>query len=85
MATRHEGKGQRMPRSSERSGPANKQALLDDSDSDRDGGGAAFGDSALKVNQDFARRFEVNKRRAELHRRKLAALFSPAFTVLTRP
>ncbi|PHH62917.1 hypothetical protein CDD81_6550 [Ophiocordyceps australis] len=43
-----------------------KRTLLDsDSDSDSDNGGAPV---SLKVNQEFARRFEHNKKREEIHR-----------------
>jgi protein KRI1 len=46
--------------------PAKKAKLLDntdDEDSDNDAGGAS-----LKVNEDYARRFEYNKKREEQHR-----------------
>ncbi|OAA76395.1 ribosome biogenesis protein Kri1 [Akanthomyces lecanii RCEF 1005] len=46
---------------------AAKRNLLDDSDSDSDNGGAAV-DSGFKVNEEFARRFEHNKKREEQHR-----------------
>lgn len=45
-----------------------KQRLLDDSDSDSDSdsnGGASF-----QVNEEFAKRFEHNKKREERHRRR---------------
>lgn len=46
--------------------PAKKAKLLDDSDDDeQDAGGVA-----LKVNEEYARRFEHNKKRAERHRRE---------------
>lgn len=46
--------------------PSNtKQNLLDDSDSDSDNGGANV---SFKVNEEFARRFEHNKKREERHR-----------------
>lgn len=45
---------------------AKKQNLLDDSDSDSDNGGAEVG---FKVNQEFAQRFEHNKKREERQRR----------------
>ena len=47
--------------------PTKKAKLLDNTDdegSDDDQGGVS-----LKVNEDYARRFEYNKKRAELHRR----------------
>lgn len=47
---------------------AAKRKLLDDSDSDSDNGGAAV-NSGFKVNEEFARRFEHNKKREEQHRR----------------
>jgi protein KRI1 len=44
--------------------PSKKAKLLDDSDSsDNDEGGVA-----LKVNDEYARRFEYNKKREEKHR-----------------
>ncbi|KAK1640130.1 KRI1-like family-domain-containing protein [Colletotrichum phormii] len=42
--------------------------LLDDSDSDNEDGGADIAAPTLKVNEEFARRFEHNKKREELHR-----------------
>lgn len=45
-----------------------KRKLLDDSDSDSDDGGAAIEDSGFAVNQDYARRFEHNKKREERQR-----------------
>jgi protein KRI1 len=50
-----------------------KKALFDDSGSssedDQEDGGATLGSSAdLKINEEFARRFEHNKKREELHR-----------------
>ncbi|OIW33792.1 hypothetical protein CONLIGDRAFT_628707 [Coniochaeta ligniaria NRRL 30616] len=47
--------------------------LFDDSDNnssddDQDDGGAALSGGALKVNEEFAKRFEHNKKREELHR-----------------
>lgn len=55
-------------------GPSNdpkppKRNLLDDSDSDSDGG-AQLEKSDLKVNEEYARRFEYNKKREEKHKRK---------------
>lgn len=46
-----------------------RQALLDDSDSDPEDGGAKI-DTELKVNKEYAKKFEHNKKREELHRRK---------------
>ncbi|KAM3531551.1 hypothetical protein MY4038_004426 [Beauveria bassiana] len=45
---------------------AAKHNLLDDSDADSDDGGTA--ESGFKVNEEFARRFEHNKKREERHR-----------------
>ncbi|KAH8712152.1 KRI1-like family C-terminal-domain-containing protein [Phaeosphaeriaceae sp. PMI808] len=47
----------------EKSRPSKKAKLLDDSDSDADQGGVA-----LKVNDEYARRFEYNKKREEKHK-----------------
>lgn len=49
----------------------NKRKLLDDSDSDSDSddAGAAIGGSGFKVNEEYAHRFEHNKKREEKHRR----------------
>jgi hypothetical protein len=41
-----------------------KAALFDDSGDDSDGG------AKLQINSEYARRFEHNKKREELHRRK---------------
>ncbi|KAM3431236.1 hypothetical protein MY4824_007243 [Beauveria thailandica] len=46
---------------------AAKRNLLADSDSDSDDGGAAV-EAGFKVNEEFARRFEHNKKREERHR-----------------
>lgn len=49
--------------------------LLVNSDSDRasedesDAGGAPLEESGFKINEDYARRFEYNKKREELHKR----------------
>ncbi|KAG8414917.1 Ribosome biogenesis protein Kri1 [Metarhizium acridum] len=53
-------------------GPSNglkppKRNLLDDSDSDSDGG-AQLEKSDLRVNEEYARRFEYNKKREEKHK-----------------
>ncbi|KAL6851114.1 Kinetochore protein Spc24 [Amphichorda felina] len=45
-----------------------KRTLLNDSDSDSDDGGAAVQDSTFKVNEEYARRFEYNKKREERQR-----------------
>ena len=42
-----------------------KRKLLDDSDSDSEDGGAPIGESGFKVNEEFAKRFEHNKKREE--------------------
>ncbi|KAF5635499.1 KRI1-like protein [Fusarium sp. NRRL 25303] len=46
----------------------NKRILLDDSDSESEDGGAAIATTGFKVNEDFARRFEHNKKREERQR-----------------
>jgi protein KRI1 len=43
--------------------------LLSDESSDSDDGGAKLDSSDFKVNQDFARKFEYNKKREEKQRR----------------
>ncbi|KAF5607664.1 kri1 [Fusarium subglutinans] len=45
-----------------------KRSLLDDSDSESEDGGAAIATTGFKVNEDFARRFEHNKKREERQR-----------------
>ncbi|GKT87838.1 ribosome biogenesis protein KRI1 [Colletotrichum tofieldiae] len=45
-----------------------KVNLLDDSDSDDEDGGADIATPQLKVNEEYAKRFEHNKKREELHR-----------------
>ena len=52
--------------------------LLDDSGSESEAGGVALNGGDFKVNQDFARRFDYNKKREELRRRELTC------TVLVR-
>lgn len=52
---------------------AKKTTLFDDSDSDSNDGGVE-----LKVNEDYAKRFEHNKKREERHRRTYAP--SPSLT-----
>jgi protein KRI1 len=54
-----------------------KRKLLNDSDSDSDDGGAALEDNTFKVNEEYARRFEHNKKREERQRRKYAAPLYP--------
>ncbi len=44
--------------------------LMDSDGSDSEDGGAAVQSGELKVNESFARRFEYNKKREELQRRK---------------
>ena len=44
--------------------------LLSSESSDSDEGGAQVHDDDLKVNQDFARKFERNKKREEKQRRE---------------
>lgn len=46
-----------------------KRNLLDDSDSESDDGGAPVKET-FKVNEEFARRFEHNKKREDKHRCK---------------
>ncbi|KAK5989131.1 Protein KRI1 [Cladobotryum mycophilum] len=46
----------------------NKRKLLDDSDSDSDDGGAAIQKKGFQVNEEYARRFEHNKKREEKQR-----------------
>jgi hypothetical protein len=49
-----------------------KKSLLDnDSDSDNESGGAEIGNSEWRINEGYARRFEHNKKREELHRCEL--------------
>ncbi|KAI9167430.1 Protein kri1 [Paramyrothecium foliicola] len=45
-----------------------KRKLLDDSDSESDNGGAPLAEPGFKVNEEYARRFEHNKKREERHR-----------------
>ncbi|KAJ6444731.1 Solute carrier family 35 member E3 [Purpureocillium lavendulum] len=44
-----------------------KRTLLEDSDSDSDDGGANLETSGFKVNEEYAKRFEHNKKREERH------------------
>jgi protein KRI1 len=52
----------------------NKQKLLDDSDTssseDESGGGAQLEEPGFKINEEYAKRFEHNKKREELQRRE---------------
>ena len=48
--------------------------LMSSDGSESEDGGAEVQTSDLKVNESFARRFEHNKKREELQRRKLAFL-----------
>jgi protein KRI1 len=54
----------------------NKANLLDDSDSasssDESDGGAKLEDPGFKINEEYAKRFEHNKKREELQRRWLS-------------
>lgn len=47
-----------------------KRNLLEDSDSDSDDGGTQIETSGFKVNEEYAKRFEHNKKREERHRCK---------------
>ena len=58
--------------SASKSSKVSKRNLLDDSDSDSDDGGAKVGDS-FKVNEEYARRFEYNKKREEKQRREFCS------------
>jgi len=49
--------------------------LDDDSNSDSDDGGAKLEEPEFKVNQEYAKRFEYNKKREELAKRKLLVRF----------
>jgi len=46
-----------------------KKALFEESDSDSDDGGAAVESGNFKVNSEYAKRFEHNKKREERQRR----------------
>jgi hypothetical protein len=46
-----------------------KKALFEESDSDSDDGGAAVESGDFKVNSEYAKRFEHNKKREERQRR----------------
>lgn len=58
----------------------NRTSLLDDSDSgseDESGGVALLEEPGFRINEEYAKRFEHNKKREELQRRKcIAAGFS---------
>jgi protein KRI1 len=49
--------------------PAKKAKLLDNTDDEDSDSDANQGGISLKVNEDYARRFEYNKKREEQHRR----------------
>jgi hypothetical protein len=57
--------------------------LLVDSDSESGSedesevGGGLLEEQGFKINEDYAKRFEHNKKREELHRRRLPRLFAP--------
>lgn len=59
--------GDSAPRKSATERPAKKAKLLDNTDDE--GSDADEGGVSLKVNEDYARRFEHNKKREEKHRR----------------
>ncbi|TVY80990.1 Protein kri1, partial [Lachnellula suecica] len=48
--------------------PTKKGNLLDDSDSSDDEGGVTLNQPGFKINEEYARKFEHNSKRAELHR-----------------
>lgn len=52
-----------------------KRSLLDDSDSESEDGGAPVTATGFKVNEEFARRFEHNKKREERQRRMDSTFF----------
>ena len=67
------------PKSRKPSQPAKRSLFEDDSGSssseeDLEDGGAKLENSGLKINEEFARRFEHNKKREELHRCKIYLL-----------
>lgn len=49
--------------------------LLSSDSSDSEDGGAQLQDGGLKVNEQYARKFEYNKKREEKHRRKHITFF----------
>ncbi|KAK2058106.1 hypothetical protein LY76DRAFT_573293 [Colletotrichum caudatum] len=57
-----------MAPGSEKEKVPKKVNLLDESDSDDEDGGADIAAPQLKVNEEYAKRFEHNKKREELHR-----------------
>lgn len=69
------GKGGTAPRSS-------KLSLMEDSDSDSDGGIRIDEAGGFKVNEEYARRFEHNKKREEKHKREFFFFF---WRVLAKP
>lgn len=56
--------------------PAKKAKLLDNTDDEESG--ADEGGASLKVNEDYARRFEYNKKREEQHRRMFSCAPVPS-------
>jgi len=56
--------------------PNKKAKLLDDSDGEDSDGGNEDGGVALQVNEEYAKRFEHNKKRAERHRRRCTIPYS---------
>lgn len=52
--------------------------LLDDSESESEGGGVAIGED-FKINTEYAERFEHNEKRKERHRRKCLYMRSTVF------
>jgi hypothetical protein len=51
--------------------PAKRAKLLPDESDCEDPGSSEPEEPALKINEEFAKRFEHNKKREEMHRRKL--------------
>jgi hypothetical protein len=63
-----------MPTAANATKLGNKRKLLDDSDSDSEDGGAALS-NGFKVDEEFARRLEHNKKREERQRCMLHFFF----------
>jgi protein KRI1 len=57
-----------VPLDSAANRPAKKTKLLDDSDASDDETDGEAGGVSLNVNEDYARRFEYNKKREDKHR-----------------
>jgi protein KRI1 len=55
--------------------PVKRAKLLPDESDDEDPGSSGPEKPALKINEEFAKRFEHNKKREEMHRRELFFLF----------